>query len=1049
MEGRLAYRRNRNEVQFSIPVYVEGATRSDPYYSVRPLFLPHLVERGPKLERTLTRLTQSLRRELEQAQNLPRQDELGDFLFAPVLREKLVELRFGLGKRTAECRLLVVCQRAFDRWLGHLPGLYGLWFELARWEELEERVREVVVGFFRSHPDETPEASTLSGRAWTTTIELNVAIGAPRLEQPGCLELFLGGAAVGPGASELEKVGYNLEDLLPDALLSCQGRESELGRLQSLMEARSRAPVVVLGPPLVGKTSLVHQTVRGLVKESPPKRRFWQLSPQRLIAGMSYLGQWEKRLLAIIDHAIENDLILYFDNLPGLWVAGRSRDCDLSLIDVMRPFLERRQLRVLAESSASGWARLGERDRGLIDQFQRVHLHPPTRQATLRILLGEQRRCEREFECRVGLEALEAVYRLGDRYQPHLSFPGKGVRLLRQTALANKQGELGRAQVLRQFETRTGLNWALLDESQSLSLDQVHHDLSGPIAGQEEVVGWLTDLVVSIKSGLCEPGRPLANLLFVGPTGVGKTHTARVLASYLFGSEERLVRFDMNEYLSPASISRLIGSPEKPVGLLAAAVRRQPYCVVLLDEIEKAHADVFDLLLAVLGDGRLTDSLGQTADFSQCVIIMTSNLGAEQAGKTFGLRSRDHEVGLAYRKAAQDFFSPEFFNRLDEVLAFGRLPRNEVRKIAGHLIEALFHRSGLRRRQCILAAQPEALENLVERGYDPELGARALKREVERHITAPLAQFLASIPGQVPAILALRPGNPVEVEVKPLISASAELSQRRALGAFQLESLERELESLESEVLEPLAPDQISEQLSHQQLVYFAARDQIRRLRAGLRNLSKRPRTRDSGPTWLYDESGQWRQLFQHDLAQRLGQIRSLALEQARRDDRLPALIGDLAMLCHILEELAKPSPTRAEVRLDSLSESPYAERLTQALQEAGEAVELGVEGLTFDGLLSRRLLASEVGLHLFRAVDGSLHPIQLSLVDEQPSSSVRRVYDLAGQTVVDLRCGWVEVGSEPVPSAKTITMMILRGLEFGPSLTDQNQFRFQLSGQA
>ncbi|MGE0494643.1 MAG: AAA family ATPase [Vulcanimicrobiota bacterium] len=1020
-------------MRFSLPVYVEGASREYPYFQLRMLFAPHLRERGQRLERVLHRLAGSVRKELEEISQLPRQDELAEHLFSPPLREKLLEVTFPLAKRTAHCRLLVIFFRQFERWLVHLPALPQVWFEVARPEDIKSELARFLVDYFRRQPKPSPEEVSLAGRAWLTSLELELEPDRNRLDEAAHDgQALLEEARVGTGMAELERVGRCLEDLYPDALSPCDGRGPQSQQLEQALE--SHAPVVVLGGPLVGKTALIHELARRQLHQDPRSRRLWLLGPQRLISGMSYLGQWERRLLAILEHAQKGELVLYFDDFPGLYRAGQSRDCELSVIDVLRPYIERRSVRVLAEMTPSAWSRLQERDRGLCDQFQTVHLEETNPTVTLGVLLSQARQLEREFDCQFELEAFETARELGNRHLPWLCFPGKAVRLLRQCGTTYKGERIGRTRVLEQFSAQTGLASAILDERQDLDPAELEAHFVARLAGQPEALKALVDTVTVLKAGLCEPGRPLANLLFVGPTGVGKTHCARLLAEYLFGAPDRMVRFDMNEFLQPDAVARLVGDERHPEGLLAAAVRRQPFCVLLLDEIEKAHPDVFNLLLGLLGDARLTDALGRTADFSQCLVILTSNVGAQEVGRAFGIRSRDHEESLAYRKAVGAFFAPEFVNRLDRIVPFARLPRDEVRELASGLIENLFHRAGLVRRQCILAVDPQALDKIVETGYHPELGARALKREVERHITAPLAALLASVPPETPTLLRLRAGSPITVELEPLAACPRVRDQRGPRP--ELPELTRQLEMLEAEVINPAAPTTIGEEPSHAELAYFAARDEARRLRASLRNTERKTRRRDSGPRLVMAPEPLWLGLLAGSLTQ---ELQRLATACAERPEAKPSpVLADWALLLHTAAELAAPSPTRLSLQFTALGDPEWGTGLKTCFESLAENMALearpAARGLAIEGLLCHRLLAAESGLHLFRAPDGSLHPVRVSSQATTPAWVVR-LYDAVLEMTVDLRTGLVELGSQGgFPSTAGLTAMLLAGLSLKPA---------------
>ncbi len=268
--------------------------------------------------------------------------------------------------------------------------------------------------------------------------------------------------------------------------------------------------------------------------------------------------------------------------------------------------------------------------------------------------------------------------------------------------------------------------------------------LQAQVVGQTEAVEALADVVSVAKARLNDPDRPLAAFLFLGPTGVGKTECAKAIARTLFGEADRLLRFDLNEYNQPGAAARLVGTFSQPEGLLTSAIRRQPFAVVLLDEIEKADPEVFDLLLQLLGEGRLTDSLGRTADFTSALIVMTSNLGVREAEGNLGFVP-EADRSFAYTRAAERFFRPEFFNRLDRVIPFRKLVPEEMGRIARRLVAEVLSREGFAQRKCVLNVAPDALDRVVRAGYDPALGARAMKRAVERELTQPAAARLAAL----------------------------------------------------------------------------------------------------------------------------------------------------------------------------------------------------------------------------------------------------------------------------------------------------------------
>ncbi len=663
----------------------------------------------------------------------PRHDEFARYGFAPPLEYHRIEVPVELRRQVVRVRLLFVVLRALGRRIAFAPALPELWFELASVEQLAERAAEVLSAHFRKRENADgddfvrPEEYALGGTAWVSDLELEITPAQLKDERDDPHRRFLGFGEPVSGEEELFRVGRCLDHLYPDDLDRVILRDGELAELTRLLDANDRRPVLLVGPPLVGKTALVHEYVYQAVDRRPEKHLLtnltWLLAPQRLISGMSYVGQWENRLLAILKEATKRNHLLYFDNVLGLYQAGITSQSDLSAAHVLKPYIERREVRMLAEMTPEAVRVFRERDRGFADLFHVLPVREPAEADNLRILVHRQRRLEAQHRCRFAIDALPAAIDLQRRYARHVAFPGKAALFLRRLAVKSPDAAVGRDEVLTEFQTQSGLRLAFLDRRAKLERGEVLEALRRQIIGQDAALNVAADVVSIARARLNEPDRPLAALLFLGPTGVGKTQTAKALARYLFGDADRLLRFEMNEFLTPGSAARLVGTFDQPEGLLTAAVRRQPFAVVLLDEIEKAHAEVFDLLLQVLGEGRLTDAHGRLTDFSNAIVILTSNLGVREAAARVGFGG---EAGsAAYIRAAERFFRPEFFNRLDRIVPFERLSRDDVGRIADLLMHDVLQREGLVRRKCVLRVEAAALERIIDQGYDPQLGAGA------------------------------------------------------------------------------------------------------------------------------------------------------------------------------------------------------------------------------------------------------------------------------------------------------------------------------------
>jgi ATP-dependent Clp protease ATP-binding subunit ClpA len=761
-------------MKLTIPLYV---WQHRGRYTVRPLFFVEPVESDEKLDHAQQRLTRKLREQLHRLGEALRHDELARRGFCPALEYHRSEVPVELRRRVARVRFLLVCFRALGRRVAFTPTLPEVWFELDKPDQLVDRAGEVLSEYFRRRENEDeedfvpPEKYALSGTAWVSNLEIDIVPSQITADDADKNRLFLGASGTVSGEEELFRVGRCLDHLYPEDLDRVVLRDRELAELTRTLDASDRRPVLLVGPSLVGKTALLHEYVYRAVEQRSEKHRLenltWLLAPQRLISGMSYVGQWEHRLLAILKEAAKRNHLLYFDNVIGLYHAGLTSQSDLSVAHVLKPYVERREVRMIAEMTPEALRVFRERDRGFADLFHIVPIAPSVEADTLRILIASQRQLEARHRCRFDIDVLPAVLDLQRRYARHQAFPGKAAVFLRRLGVKYPGDAIGRYQVFVEFHARSGLRIAFLDPCTKLERDTILDALREQIIGQDSALNAAADVVSIARARLNEPDRPLAALLFLGPTGVGKTQTAKALARYLFGDVDKLLRFDMNEFFTPGSAARLVGTFFQPEGLLTAAVRRQPFSVVLLDEIEKAHPEVFDLLLQVLGEGRLTDAHGRLTDFSNTIVILTSNLGVREAEAQLGFRSDADDT--AYARAAERFFRPEFFNRLDRVVPFERLSRGDVWHIAELLMRNVLEREGLVRRKCVLRVETAALERVVDAGYDAQLGARALKRAIERLLTQPVARRLAEgLPDTMTLIHLFAAGEGVSVHVEGL-----------------------------------------------------------------------------------------------------------------------------------------------------------------------------------------------------------------------------------------------------------------------------------------
>ena len=774
-----------------VPIYVEerkpqrAGVQHVRMVSLRPLFNLTPSEQDVSLQRATTRLGNQLRQQLGTLARFGRHEDLAAFSFYPPLEETMLEFTIEVGKKRFALRHLFIVLGAFGRRFAWTPSVPEVWVEISRGETLRDRVQEAFTEHYRllerrfGSDAVVPNENKVEGKAWITSLDLSIDI--PTVYTPTVESFFaaLGEVQEIPGAAELTRVGRSLNALYPDDLDHAINREAEVNELSILLSASDQRPVLIIGKRLVGKTAVIHEFVRRRMNRRRKSEGtmhianiadltgdIWLISPQRLISGMSYVGQWEGRFLAILKESKRKGHTLYFDDLIGLFYSGRTSSSQLSVAHVLKPYLERRDVRVVAEATPEEFRVLQELDRSFADLFQIVRIEEPSEEKNLLTLLGSRRTLERQHDTRFHADVLPVVIDLTRRYVSDAAFPGKAARMLQSLAAKHKLGEVTRAEALAEFSARSGLSVSFLDDCSELDYARVIESLTAEVIGQKAAVTACADAVSIAKARLNDTIRPIASFLFLGPTGVGKTQCAKALAKYLFGDRERLIRFDMNEFGSYYSVARLTGTFDAPEGLLTSAVRRSPFAVLLFDEIEKAHPAVFDLLLGVMGDGRLTDARGQLVDFSNTIIILTSNLGAREASSDLGFRQTNRSDASVYRLAAEKFFKPEFFNRLSRVVPFERLSRADVQKIANGLIADVFNREGLVRRGVKLVVETGALNLLVDAGYHPQLGARALKRTLERQVTAPIAARLAATPADQPLIIFLKEQNgSIQVDV--------------------------------------------------------------------------------------------------------------------------------------------------------------------------------------------------------------------------------------------------------------------------------------------
>ena len=536
-------------------------------------------------------------------------------------------------------------------------------------------------------------------------------------------------------------------------------RGEEIRRAVQILSRRSKNNPVLVGEPGVGKTAVAEglalRVARGEAPAELRRKRIVSLDIPALLAGTKYRGDFEERVKSVLkDVKRAGDVILFIDELHTIIGAG-SAEGAIDAANILKPALGRGEVQIIGATTPEEYRRHIEKDAALERRFQPVRVGEPDRDSALEMLRSLRPALERHHRVQITDQALEAAYELSVRYVHDRYLPDKAIDLIDEAAAGLQleptaaRRSLGEDEVARVLSQWTGIPAAELTENERGKLRDLEQQLKKRIIGQQEAVSAVARAIRRSRVGLRDPRRPVGSFLFLGPTGVGKTELCRALAAAVYGSEKALIRLDMSEYMEKHSVSRLIGSPPGYVGYedggqLTEKVRRRPWSVVLLDEIEKAHEDVWGILLQILDDGHLTDSGGRQVDFSNTVIVMTSNIGAKaitERRSPLGFRAAAGDQGerqvLEELKAT---FKPEFLNRLDETLIFHRLGREEMQAITRTMlaeVKARFESQGL-----TLLVPEETERWLARAGYDEKYGARPLRRVMQHALEDAAAELL-------------------------------------------------------------------------------------------------------------------------------------------------------------------------------------------------------------------------------------------------------------------------------------------------------------------
>ena len=537
------------------------------------------------------------------------------------------------------------------------------------------------------------------------------------------------------GTPTLQNFSRNLTELARAGKLDpVVGRDDEIERLVSILARRSKNNPVLVGEPGVGKTAIVEglaqRIAAGRVPEALRNKRVLSLSLGPLVAGTKYRGEFESRVKRILDEVKRSarDVILFIDELHALVGAGAAEGA-LDLSSMIKPELARGDLQCIGATTFDEYRKYIESDAALERRFQPVMVDEPSIDATIAILRGLQSRYAEHHRVTISPGAIEAAANLSARYIADRFLPDKAIDLIDEAAasvaLANKgaiERPLVTADHVAAVVTKwTGIPQQTLSESQANALLELEATLSRRVIGQDHAIETVASAIRRARAGLHDPHKPLGSFLFAGPSGVGKTELAKALAAALFGTEDALVRIDLSEFTEGNSVSRLLGAPpgyaghDEP-GQLTEPVRRRPYCVILFDELEKAHPDAANVLLQILDDGRVTDAKGRTIDFRHALIVLTTNVD-------------EGEIG--------DYLRPELLNRIDDRVRFNELKFTDIEAIVEIHVGALAQRMGTRNLHLNLSTQAKAYLARVAIGAGS--GARYVQRTVSHYVSTPLS----------------------------------------------------------------------------------------------------------------------------------------------------------------------------------------------------------------------------------------------------------------------------------------------------------------------
>lgn len=606
----------------------------------------------------------------------------------------------------------------------------------------------------------------------------------------------------------LDQFGINLTDQARNGKIDpVIGRDKEIKKVIEILNRRNKNNPVLIGEPGVGKTAIAEGLALKIVSGDVPyklqNKEVYELDVASLVANTGIRGQFEQRMKQLLKEIQERDEVILFIDELHLIVGAGSAEGSMDASNILKPALARGDIQIIGATTLKEYRTI-EKDGALERRFQPVMVHEPSIEATIEILMGLKDRYEQFHQVKYTDEAIRASVVLSQRYIQDRFLPDKAIDLLdeagskvnlessgmpkkvieerlqqiareKEEALQKENYELAAKlrdeektllklkesnndqeepvvteELIQQIiEEKTNIPVTKLQKEEQQQLKNLENNLKAKVIGQDEAVRAVAKAIRRSRAGLKPKNRPIGSFLFVGPTGVGKTELSKRLAEELFGTQDAIIRLDMSEYMEKHSVSKLIGSPpgyvgHEEAGQLTEKVRRNPYSLILLDEIEKAHPDVMHMFLQILEDGRLTDSQGRTVSFKDCVIIMTSNAGTGEKNIRVGFDQNDKVEKADVVEQLQDYFKPEFLNRFDSIIQFKPLAKEHLLQIVDIMLDELNEQ--LNEVGKSITVTDEVKEKIVELGYNPSFGARPLRRTIQEQLEDQIADFVLDFP---------------------------------------------------------------------------------------------------------------------------------------------------------------------------------------------------------------------------------------------------------------------------------------------------------------